>query len=521
MTATAVETRFDTFEARHRELQAEIWAIVEPQLNPMLDRFYTAVRDVPHLAKLVQGRYEHLKKAQGAHWRRLFTQGFDQAYAESIRRIGLAHARVGLDPGWYMSGYRMVTGEIIAMIAAKHRFRPRHMADLVDTLLRTVFVDMDHAISAYLQVIDERRVATLKAVQDGFGRVVAAAGEGDFTARVETAFDEPVLVSLGEGLNRLTTAVEEGLGTTARVLAALGSGDLTERVKGDYRGAFASLQEGVNRMADDLEGVLRGISVTVYNLQAAMSEMLTGADDLAQRTTQQAAALEETSAALEEFAGTSRANAARAKNGAEIAAAAQKKAQHGAGVMTDAQQAMERIQESSTRITDVIGVIEDMAFQTNLLALNASVEAARAGEAGRGFAVVAGEVRRLAQRAAQASNEVRKLVDTSRSEVKTGVGLVEKASNELTAIVGSVEHVTSLMLEISQASTAQAETVAEITIAVRRMDEMTQQNAALVEETNGAISATREQVQSLSDTVDRFELSDAGKPQRMPRARAA
>jgi methyl-accepting chemotaxis protein len=345
-------------------------------------------------------------------------------------------------------------------------------------------------------------------LQAAIGSVAEAGAAGDFSRRVDRSFPEPELTAIGQSLNRLVETVESGLGETIAVLERLGQGDLTSRIESDHQGAFAELRDGVNRMADSLGAVVGRIAGAVSGLGTATRGIVAGADDLAQRTNQQAAALEETSAALEEFASTVRDNAGRAREAATLADQARARAADGGKVMSDTQSAMQRIDSSSGKIGEVIGLIDDIAFQTNLLALNASVEAARAGEAGRGFAVVAGEVRRLAQRAAEASREVKGLVDEAQQEVRTGVSLVTRASGALGTIVEAVRDVTSLVEEIAQASGQQAESVSELTIAVQRMDEMTQQNASLVEETNTAVSATERQAHDLGATVESFRLAD-------------
>jgi methyl-accepting chemotaxis protein len=496
-------------EAPPAAMLRELWALAEPALPVLIQKFYAQVKETPEIARMVEGKTDRLAKVQTEHWRRLFTSGLDADYVRSIERIGLAHARIGLQPGWYMAGYRMVLMELATIILAKHRFRPSRAVALIDAVMQLVFIDVDYAIAAYMKVLEDQRLAMLASLSDGAGRVVEAAANGDFSARVTATFAEPELSKLEDGLNRLASSVEDGLQSVHHVLEALGHNDLTARVTGNQAGAFAALRDGVNNMADGLEQVLRSIVQATDNLKGATSELHKGANDLAHRTTAQAAAIEETSAAIEQFAQNSESNASQAREGAAIAASAKAKAADGAGVMRDARSAMERIRTSSARITEVIGVIEDMAFQTNLLALNASVEAARAGEAGRGFAVVAAEVRRLAQRAADASGEVKKLVGEAQSEVRVGGELVERAAHSLDEILAAVNEAQSRMQDITGLSDSQSETIREIMIAVRGMDQMTQANATLVEEANGAVAATDLQVNALTALVRGFHLRGA------------
>jgi methyl-accepting chemotaxis protein len=241
-------------------------------------------------------------------------------------------------------------------------------------------------------------------------------------------------------------------------------------------------------------------------LKTATGEILSGANDLSERTTKQAATIEETSAAMEQLASTVLANAQRAKDASANAAEVTRTAEEGSKVMDAANVAMERITESSAKISNIIGLIDDIAFQTNLLALNASVEAARAGDAGKGFAVVAVEVRRLAQSAASASSDVKKLIEQSAGEVRGGSKLVSDASSKLKAMLEGVRGNNVLLESIARDSREQASAIEEVNTAVRTMDEMTQHNAALVEETNAAIEQTEGQAVELDRIVDVFRI---------------
>jgi methyl-accepting chemotaxis protein len=245
-------------------------------------------------------------------------------------------------------------------------------------------------------------------------------------------------------------------------------------------------------------------------LKTATGEILAGANDLSERTTKQAATIEETSAAMEQLAHTVNDHAGKAESALSKTVAASSLAKEGGEVMSEANAAMERITSSSSKISNIIGMIDDIAFQTNLLALNASVEAARAGEAGKGFAVVAIEVRRLAQSAAQASSEVKVLIEQSAEEVAGGTKLVAVASQRLSSLLNTVVEFSELMREIAKDSREQASAIDEVNIAVRLMDEMTQHNAALVEQTNAAIEQTESQASDLDRIVEVFTLAETG-----------
>jgi methyl-accepting chemotaxis protein len=350
----------------------------------------------------------------------------------------------------------------------------------------------------------EQAARMMAKLQEEIASVVGAGIEGDFSKRIEPAFSDQELNNLASSVNQLVEGVETGLTETGTVLGALARTDLTRHVEGEYRGAFAKLKDDTNSVVDNLSSIVGQLKGTSRSLKSATGEILAGANDLAERTTKQAAAIEETSAAMEQLAETVAANAKRAEAASGKARTVSSAAEHGGKVMLEANAAMERITASSTKISNIIGMIDDIAFQTNLLALNASVEAARAGDAGKGFAVVAVEVRRLAQSAASASSEVKALIEQSANEVSTGSKLVADAADRLSAMLEGVKENTDLINGIAQASQEQSNAIAEVTTAVRQMDEMTQHNAALVEETNAAIEQTEGQASELDRIVEVF-----------------
>ena len=391
--------------------------------------------------------------------------------------------------------------------------------DEIGEMARTVEVFRENAIKVRdmteeeAERLDRSRTERAKMMQDlqrAFGVVVDAAIAGDFTKRVDAEFPDAELNALAGSVNDLVDTVDRGIDESGKVLSALAQTDLTHRVTGDYQGAFDRLKRDTNAVADRLVEIVGQLKTTSHGLKTATGEILSGANDLSERTTKQAATIEETSAAMEQLANTVMQNAKKAGSASTQANQASSTAEEGGEVMRQANQAMERISSSSAKISNIIGMIDDIAFQTNLLALNASVEAARAGEAGKGFAVVAIEVRRLAQSAAEASSEVKTLIEQSGEEVSGGTKLVAEASEKLSAILDAVRTNASEMADIAKDSREQASSIDEVNTAIKQMDEMTQHNAALVEETNAAIEQTEAQASELDRIVEVFTLTDTG-----------
>ncbi|SEQ55100.1 methyl-accepting chemotaxis protein [Devosia sp. YR412] len=353
------------------------------------------------------------------------------------------------------------------------------------------------------------RADMMALLQAELGSVMKAASAGDFNQRVPTDFSDDELNSLAASVNGLVETVDRGLAETGTVLSAIANTDLTQRVTGHYQGAFGALKDNTNAVAEKLADIVAQLRGTSRSLKTATSEILAGANDLSERTTRQAATIEETSAAMEQLATTVMENAKRAQDANGNATKVTVSAEQGGAVMAQATGAMERITTSSAKISNIIGLIDDIAFQTNLLALNASVEAARAGDAGKGFAVVAVEVRRLAQSAASASADVKVLIEQSAKEVRDGSRLVADAADRLNGMLEGVRSSSTLMEGISRDSQEQSTGITEVSIAVRQMDEMTQHNAALVEEMNAAIEQTENQATQLDAIVEIFKVSEA------------
>jgi len=289
------------------------------------------------------------------------------------------------------------------------------------------------------------------------------------------------------------------------VASQIADGNLTVKVQlteGDKSSLMASLE----LMRKNLSDIVSGIKTSAESISVAAGEIAQGNVDLSQRTEEQAASLEETAASMEELTSTVRQNTDNARQGSTLAAAASQTAAAGGEAVQKVVATMEDISASSTRVAEIISVIEGIAFQTNILALNAAVEAARAGEQGRGFAVVAGEVRTLAQRSATAAKEIKDLISTSVEHVTAGSRLVSDAGNTMSEVVRSVQRVSDIIGEVASASTEQSTGIEQVNVAVNQMDEVTQQNAALVEQASAAAQAMSDQAQSLRDAVAIFRI---------------
>ncbi len=308
---------------------------------------------------------------------------------------------------------------------------------------------------------------------------------------------------------RIRTENERGVKEAMTVLGAMSEGNLQLRMEEQYHGAFADIKQAVNRTLDTLVETVMQIKQAAESVNVAASEISAGTADLSIRTEEQASSLEETAASMEQMTGAVKQNSDNANHGRELATQASDVAEKGGQVVHQAVQAMSGIERASQKIADIISVIDEIAFQTNLLALNAAVEAARAGEAGKGFAVVAQEVRSLAGRSASASKEIKALIQDSVGQVKDGAELVNRTGTSLNDIVEAIRKVNGIMNDIANASIEQSSGINEINTAIAQMDEVTQQNAALVEENSAAAQALVDQANQLERLMRFFQVDDS------------
>jgi methyl-accepting chemotaxis protein len=339
-------------------------------------------------------------------------------------------------------------------------------------------------------------------------RLVDAATSGDFAARGDATAFQNMFGEMVNGMNQVMAACQTGINGAGDVLESLARGDLRTGMQGEHRGQFAQLQSDANTTVAKLTAIIAQIKGATGSIDTAAREISDGNSDLSQRTEHQAASLEETASSMEEITAAVKQNAENAQRANELAMGASNVAIKGGKVVAQVVDTMTSIGSSSKKIVDIIGVIDGIAFQTNILALNAAVEAARAGEQGRGFAVVASEVRNLAQRTVTAAKEIKELIDVSVEEVGAGTVLVDTAGKTMKEIVEAVKRVNDIMGEITTASADQRSGIETVNSSITKMDEATQQNAALVEQAAAAAKSLQEQAESLLLAVSVFELGD-------------
>ena len=368
---------------------------------------------------------------------------------------------------------------------------------------------LDHNGNYMGNMVEWKDITEQKDAERQVQRLIDAAIRGDLEERVDVSSYEGFMKGLGGGINNLLDALVKPLRASADVIKALADGDLTHRVVGDFQGEFAMLQDAVNTSVENLLGMVSNIRESTGNISTAAGEISQGNADLSQRTEEQASSLEETASSMEEMTSTVKQNADNAREANQLAAGAREQAEKGGKVVGQAVSAMGEINSASKKIADIIGVIDEIAFQTNLLALNAAVEAARAGEQGRGFAVVAAEVRNLAQRSAAAAKEIKALIKDSVDKVGEGTKLVDMSGQTLDEIVTSVKKVSDIVAEIAAASQEQSTGIEQVNKAVMQLDQVTQQNAALVEEAAAASEAMDEQARGLRELMNFFKSGDA------------
>ncbi|MBD2858136.1 PAS domain-containing protein [Spongiibacter sp. KMU-158] len=384
--------------------------------------------------------------------------------------------------------------------AAEGHLDQRVDAEGYDGFMKTLSISINSLMDAIVAEQDN--------AENQIRELVEGAISGDLNSRIDADATRGFLKRLATGLNQLMDTVAEPLEESSRVMTSLAEGNLVDLMNGNYQGQFASMQQAVNSSVDNLREMVIKIREAATGIRNSASEIAQGNLDLSNRTESQAASLEETASSVEQFTATVKQNAENASQANNLAASARSQAEKGGDVVGRAVSAMREINNSSKRIADIIGVIDEIAFQTNLLALNAAVEAARAGEQGRGFAVVASEVRNLAQRSAEAAKEIKTLIKDSVEKVDEGSKLIDESGSTLEEIVSGVKKVSDIIAEIALASQEQASGIEQVNKAVSEMDKVTQENAALVEEAAAASQSMDTLSKGLTERMTFFNTGE-------------
>ncbi len=347
-------------------------------------------------------------------------------------------------------------------------------------------------------------------IEQEIDQLVQGVKAGDLSARIKLTDKQGFTKALSSGINELTDMIESVFNDVNRVMENMAEGDLTTSITNEYQGVYAECKNNINNTLAKLSEFIIQIRDAADFIDSSSQEMASGNNNLSHRAEQQAASLEETAASMEELASTVRNNAQNTIQATEVVNSASQLAQKGGGVVKSAIAAMQEINESSNKIAEIIGVIDEIAFQTNLLALNASVEAARAGEQGRGFSVVATEVRNLAQRSATAAQQSNELIQNSVQKVRAGTAFVNETGAALNEIVESVAKVGDIVAHIASASSEQSAGIEQVNQAVSQMDDITQQNAALAEQAAAGSIAMSEQSTNMTQLLSFFRVNSKG-----------
>lgn len=461
--------RITRIGGKKTDLQKTAWA-----LNDLMDQVETAQVDMYYsMAYVTYGDFS----------RKSYPEGLHGSFAQALKRLNSLTK--------ILSATTTAVNELMTALSA---------GDFNKQVNVNVEGEFAKAVNCAKDTMN-----TMRAMIDSIGEVMAEVAQGDVTHRVNAQGQGDFAV-LKNNVNLSLDALEGSLKDITRISTALAQGDLTQNTNKEYPGTFGEVIFGMNRTVENLKSMVGQIKKSSEIISSAAQEIAAGNYDLSLRTEEQADSLEKTAANMEEFTYTVQQNGESANRANELAIVSSSIVHNGVAAVGQVVKTMEGINESSGKIVDIISVIDGIAFQTNILALNAAVEAARAGEQGRGFAVVATEVRSLAQRAASAAGEIKSLINDSVDKVQDGTILVEKAGKTMEEILTSIEGVTKSIAEIRASSDEQTNNFKEVNHALSHLDDVTQQNMALVEEATAAAKLLEQQTRNLSATMGNFTM---------------
>jgi methyl-accepting chemotaxis protein len=473
--------RFLKVDEHGRAALRSLKPFLDEELPGALDACYDQLRSSPATRSHFRdsGLVDQALGAQRTHWKRLANGDYGEGYCASIGAVGQLHAKAGLEPSWHIDGCALVAEQLVramvrrtwpkaGLLRDKKTPTADQVADGLAALVKAMMLDMDFVVQTYLDIDAEARAQSEQALIEQ-QRAVADT------------------ISLG--------------------LEKLAEGDLEFRLTDPLPEPFEPLRADFNGAVDEIRQTVLDIGRDTRAIRAGAGELASNADDLARRTEQQAASLEQTAAALDEITVAVRQTADGADHARGTVAKAKADAERGGAVVRQAVTAMNKIESSSRQVSQIVGVIDEIAFQTNLLALNAAVEAARVGDAGRGFAVVAQEVRALAQRSAAAAKEIKGLISASSDQIGSGVKLVGETGESLERIVTQVADINGVVAEIAASAKAQASGLQEVNSAVNQMDQAVQQNAAMIQQSTSASHALALEAEDLAKLLRRFHIA--------------
>ncbi|WP_017665886.1 globin-coupled sensor protein [Porphyrobacter sp. AAP82] len=446
---------------RHSD-HAAIARAIRRRMDRALDGFYTELKSRDSLSGMFTdaAAMDRARRAQARHWQDAFDNGIDDRFYSRSAHIGEVHAKIGLEPKWYLGSYALILDDLIDELVCPgwKRWLPwkRAEARRLAALVKVSLLDIDIALSSYFNGIS----SNINQLNEVLGGALAQLADGRLNIPPVT-------------------------------LAA------------DYATVEQDFNSSIGSLHTTISAVISGVST----ISAGSTEIRSASDDLARRTEEQAASLEETALAIAQASQRVSQTSQTASAARTAIQAANVTASEGSKIVSEAVIAMDQIEASSSTITNIISVIDSIAFQTNLLALNAGVEAARAGEAGKGFALVASEVRALAQRCAEAADEVKGLITTSNGQIARGVDLVKRSGDSFAAINHGVAELSEAIRAIAEATDEQASGLVQINQTVSDLDRTTQQNAAMAEECNAAASSLAREADNLRATVSSFKVS--------------